>query len=228
MSHSHSPSHDDTIEFTPEFWDDRYRSAGSAGSDGSDGSAGRLWSGQPNPQLVAQTSDLAPGEALDAGSGEGADAIWLARHGWTVTAADVSTVALDRAAGYAAAADDEIAGRITWQQQDLRSWDPGPERFDLVSAQFMHLAGTELVAMHTRLAAAVRPGGTLLVVSHQPDEHHAYAGRPDMFRSAEDLAASLDPGIWDIIVAGAFGRSVIMDGQPVTFADTVLRAARRT
>ena len=90
------------------------------------GSAGRLWSGQPNPQLVAQASDLESGEALDAGSGEGADAIWLARHGWTVTAVDVSTVALDRAAGYAAAAGDEIAGRITWQQQDLRSWDPGP------------------------------------------------------------------------------------------------------
>jgi SAM-dependent methyltransferase len=221
MSHSHSRSHDDTIEFTPEFWDDRYRSAGS------DGPAGRLWSGQPNPQLVAQTSDLESGEALDAGSGEGADAIWLARHGWTVTAVDVSTVALDRAAGYAAAAGDEIAGRITWQQQDLRSWDPGPERFDLVSAQFMHLERAELVALHTRLAAAVRPGGTLLVVGHQPDEHHAYAGRPGMFRSAGALAASLDPGDWDIIVAGTFGRSAVLDGQPVAFADTVLRAARR-
>ena len=219
MSHSHSPSHspshDDTIEFTPEFWDDRY------------GSAGQLWSGQPNPQLVAQTAGLAPGEVLDAGCGEGADAIWLARHGWTVTAVDVSTVALGRAATYAASEGDEVAGRITWHQRDLRSWDPGPQRFDLVSAQFMHLVGSELAAMHARLAAAVRPGGTLLVVAHQPDEHHAYAGRPDMFRSAEELAASLDPGVWDIIVAGAIGRSAILDGEPVRFTDTVLRAARR-
>jgi hypothetical protein len=52
----------------------------------------------------------------------------------------------------------------------------------------------------------------------------AGAGR---LRSAEDLAASLDPGDWDIIVAGTFGRSAILDGQPATFADTVLRAARR-
>ncbi len=220
---SHSPdgtTHpDDTIHFTPEFWDDRYRSAD------------HLWSGQPNAQLVAQTADLTPGTALDAGCGEGADAIWLARHGWTVTAVDVSAVALGRAAGYAAAAGDAIARRITWQQQDLRSWDPGPRRFDLVSAQYMHLRGAELEAMHHRLAAAVRPGGTLLVVSHHPDDMPAKAaltGRPDMFRSAEDLAASLDPGEWRIRVASATGRSAIdPDGQPVTVRDTVLRAARR-
>ena len=214
---SHSP--DDTIHFTPEFWDDRYRSAD------------HLWSGQPNAQLVAQTADLAPGAALDAGSGEGADAIWLARHGWTVTALDVSAVALQRAAGYAAAAGDEIARRITWRQQDLRTWEPGPERFDLVSAQFMHLLGADLAALHDRLAAAVAPGGTLLVVSHHPDDLPANAvltGRADMFRSAEDLAASLDPGEWEIREAGAIARSAVdPDGQPVTVRDTVLRAARR-
>jgi len=214
-----SHSHDDTIQFTPEFWDDRYRSAD------------RLWSGQPNPQLVAQTADLAPGEALDAGSGEGADAIWLARHGWTVTAVDVSAVALERAAEYAGLQGDEIARRITWQREDLRSWDPDPQRFDLVSAQFMHLPGAEQESMYRRLAAAVRPGGTLLVVGHHPDDLHANVGRTgraDMFMSAEQMAASLDPGDWEIVVASAIGRSATdLDGQPVTVRDTVLRAARR-
>ena len=99
MSHGHDHPHGDTAEFDPddrnhftqEFWDERYRSAG------------RLWSGQPNPQLVAQIAGLPPGDALDAGSGEGADAIWLASRGWAVTAVDVSAVALDRAAAHAAA-----------------------------------------------------------------------------------------------------------------------------
>ncbi len=205
--------------FTQEFWDDRYSSAD------------KLWSGQPNPQLVAQTADLAPGEALDAGCGEGADAIWLARQGWTVTAVDVSAVALERAAGYAASQRDEIARRITWQREDLRSWAPEPERFDLVSAQYMHLPGAEQAWLHDRLAAAVRPGGTLLVVAHHPDDLHVNVGRigrPDMFRSAEDIAASLQPGEWDVMVADAVGRSATdLDGQPVTVRDTVLRATRR-
>jgi len=217
MSHHHSP---DVVQFTQEFWDERHRSAG------------KVWSGQPNPQLVAQTADLAPGEALDVGSGEGADAIWLARHDWTVTAVDVSAVALERAAGYAAAAGDEVAQRIAWRREDLRSWDPGTKRFDLVSAQFMYLQEAELESLHRRLAAAVRPGGTLLVVGHHPDDLHANVGRkgePDMFWSAEELAAAaLDPRDWEVLIAEAIARPATdLDGRPVTVKDTVLRAARR-
>ena len=217
MSHDHRP--DDTVRFTREFWDDRYRSAD------------RLWSGQPNVQLVAQAGGLPAGEALDAGSGEGADAIWLASRGWTVTAVDVSAVALERAAAHAAAQGDEIAGRIRWRREDLLSWDPAPQRFDLVSAQFMYAPEGELEAMHRRLAAAVRPGGTLLVVGHHPDDLHANVGRPAhhaLFPTPGQLAAGLDPGYWEILVAAGIGRPATdLDGQPVTITDTVLRAARR-
>jgi len=143
----------------------------------------------------------------------------------------VSAVALGRAADYAAAAGDEIARRITWQREDLLSWVPGPGRFDLVSAQFMYAPEGELEAMHQRLAAAVRPGGTLLVVGHHPDDLQANVGRTgsaDRFWSARDIAASLDPGSWEVIVADAPGRSATdLDGRPVTVRDTVLRAARR-
>ena len=58
-----------------------------------------MWSGRPDGRLVAEVADLTPGRALDAGCGEGADAIWLARRGWTVTAIDISDVAVSRAGG---------------------------------------------------------------------------------------------------------------------------------
>src|SRR6185295_18570046 len=61
----------------------------------------RLWSGQPNGALVVEVAGLTPGRALDVGCGEGADAVWLAKGGWEVTALDVSGVALQRAAGHA-------------------------------------------------------------------------------------------------------------------------------
>jgi len=223
MSHGHDHPHGDTAEFDPddrnhftqEFWDERYRSAG------------RLWSGQPNPQLVAQIAGLPPGDALDAGSGEGADAIWLASRGWAVTAVDVSAVALDRAAAHAAAE----GVHVSWQREDLLTWDPGPGRFDLVMAQFMHLPNPELQSLHDRLATAVRPGGTLLIVAHHPDDLRVNVGRTGhvaLFPSAEQLAATLDPGSWEIVVADAVSRPATdLDGKPVTLRDTVLRAARR-
>src|SRR3954454_20642533 len=62
----------------------------------------QMWSGNPNGTLVHEAGNLAPGRALDVGAGEGADALWLAEQGWTVTANDISQRALDRLAAEAA------------------------------------------------------------------------------------------------------------------------------
>jgi SAM-dependent methyltransferase len=223
MSHVHTPhSESDNLDmFTQEFWDARYRSAD------------RIWSGNPNPHLVAQVADLIPGMALDVGSGEGADAIWLAARGWQVTAIDVSSVALDRAAEQAATAGKDVADRITWQQADVLSGDfmKAALQFDLVSAQFMHLPRLERETLVRRLAAAVRPGGTLLIVGHHPSDLETTVGPPnlpDLFFTAEEVVAALHPDDWQIIVAAAPERQTLdPDGQPVTIRDVVMRAIRR-
>lgn len=49
-----------------------------------------VWSGQPNPALVEEAAAFAPGTALEAGCGEGADALWPAQAGWQVTGTDFS------------------------------------------------------------------------------------------------------------------------------------------
>ncbi|MDP9220787.1 MAG: class I SAM-dependent methyltransferase [Actinomycetota bacterium] len=205
--------------FTGAFWDDRYSSAD------------RVWSGAANPQLVANTADLAPGAALDVGCGEGADAIWLGSRGWRVTGVDVSTVALTRAAAEATSAGSDIAGRITWEQADLLTWDLAPDRFDLVSAQFVHLPPAERATLHRQLAAAVRPGGMLLVVGHHPSDRHTSIGRPDLpclFATAEEMALVLDADDWESIDTAAPQRLAIdPDGREVTITDAVLRAVRR-
>jgi thioredoxin reductase/SAM-dependent methyltransferase len=215
-SHDHAP--DISVLFTQEFWDERYRSADT------------IWSGNANPHVVATVTDLVPATALDVGSGEGADAIWLASRGWRVTGIDVSTVALGRAAKRAAEAGEEIAGRITWQQADVLSWDPAPLQFDLVSAQFMHLPRPALASLHRRLAAAVRPGGTLLIVGHHPSDLETSMGRPnlpDLMFTADQIAAALDPDDWHIIVAATPERQdVDPDGRSITVRDAVLHAIR--
>ncbi|MEJ2857172.1 MULTISPECIES: SAM-dependent methyltransferase [unclassified Saccharothrix] len=87
----------------------------------------------PNPHLVAEAGGLAPGTALDAGCGTGAEAIWLASRGWQVTAADISSEALARAAERATA--NGVSERLRWVEADLGAWAPDT-RFDLVTTHY--------------------------------------------------------------------------------------------
>lgn len=214
--HDHDP--DPATLHTPEFWDDRY------------GSTESLWSGRPNQRLVENVSGLTPGVALEIGCGEGADAIWLAQQGWTVTAVDVSRVALERAASHAAETDSAAAGRITWNQRDLREWAPDPESYDLVTEHFLHLPSAVRVPQHARLAAAVRPGGTLLIVGHHPGDN-AMLQRPhpdDFFFTPEEEASRLPAEEWDVVATSPTRPARDPEGHEMDLTDAVVRAVRRS
>jgi SAM-dependent methyltransferase len=206
--------------FTQGFWDDRY------------GSRPSVWSRNPNVHLVSEVEDLPPARAIDVGCGEGGDAIWLARQGWEVTGADISPVGLERAARIAGEAGEEIASRITWRQLDLFAdeWEP-LDGYELVNSQYLHLPPDVRARSVKRLADGVTPGGDLLITAHHPSDLEIPGLRPHMpelFCTAEELAAFLDPEAWEIVTAGAPERRVNgPEGTPVTIRDTVLHARRR-
>jgi len=205
-------------QFDQEFWDARYRSTPA------------LWSGRANPALVDEVDGLDPGRALEAGCGEGADAIWLAQRGWRVTAVDVSPVALGRGATAAEALGPEVAGRIEWVVADVTAWEPGVACFDLVSAQYLHLPSAVRGPVFEGLARAVAVGGTLVIVGHDVSDHDTTMHRPhepDLFFTSDDIASTLDADGWVIVTRAAPGRTATdPDGHPVTVHDTVLRARR--
>jgi SAM-dependent methyltransferase len=207
-----------SVQHDQAYWDERYRSQAS------------LWSHEPNRYLVSEASELDPGAALDAGCGEGADAIWLASRGWQVTAVDLSSVALERAAANAATAGDQVASRIDWQRVDLTGWDPGSHRFDLVSSQYLHLPPGQREPLFQRLAAAVRPGGSLLIGAHHPSDLHTTIRRPkqpELFFTGDEIAALLEPARWQIVTNAAPERTATdPEGRSVTIRDTVFRARR--
>ncbi len=202
--------------FEREAWEERYRAKPT------------IWSGNPNSQLVAEAADLTPGRALDVGCGEGADAVWLAKRGWWVTAVDISSTALERAATHAAQAGVDT---VEFVEADLRVTPPEPASYDLVTAQYMHLPPPARAELYARLADAVAPAGTLLIVGHDPSDLHTTAHRahfPDMMFTADDIAGALDPAAWEIVVAEYRPRTVTdAEGRDITIGDAVVVARRR-
>jgi SAM-dependent methyltransferase len=225
-SHMHEAMQAEGFAHDQPFWDNLYLSKDA------------LWSGNPNPQLVTEVAALdleaAPAQgtrrALDVGCGEGADAIWLAEQGWEVTGTDLSAVALERAAGHARKRGEGVAERITWLHVDLTEEPPAESAYDLVSAHFMHLPKKERLVLHQRLARSVAPGGFLLLVGHHPSDLEGAMPRPmlpDLFATAPEIAATLDPAEWTVLVEESRARTAEgADGAPVTIHDAILRARR--
>ena len=173
-AHHHDPPEDYD---SAESWNTRY------------GEVEQRWSGHANSALVAAVSGLTPGRALEVGCGEGADAIWLARHGWAVTALDISEVAVSRAR----AAAGELP--INWLVADLVT-DPPPGDFGLVSVQYPALRKDADDAVVAAILTAVAPGGRLLVVGHDVAAMRAHkrmpAGLdPDNYVLPDDIALRL-------------------------------------
>jgi SAM-dependent methyltransferase len=196
-------------------WDARYREDEAA-----------IWSGQPNGRLVAEVAGLVPGRALDVGCGEGADAIWLAQRGWTVTAIDVSDVAVGRARQAA-----ELAGAtVDWICGDALQAALPAQSFELVSMQYPALPKAAGEAAVRALLETVRPGGLLLAVYHDLDDEHrehmkARGVDPADYVGADDLG----PLLGDDFSVELHSVEARVDPPPGAqhIADIVLRARRR-
>ncbi len=213
----HEHQHDDRFGAAGQAaeWDARYGEHDAA-----------MWSGRPNGRLVAEVADLPPGRALDVGCGEGGDAIWLARQGWTVTAVDVSDLALQRAR----AAAERIGVAVEWIGGDALRTPLPAHSFDLVSLQYPALPAAPGEAAVRALLDAVRPGGMLLAVYHDLDDEHrehmkAQGFDPADYVGADDLVRLLGDDF-------TIERHVVeprLDPPPDTphIADVVLRARRR-
>lgn len=201
-------------ESAAEYWDGRY-----AGSE-------RMWSGRPNAVLVREAADLKPGRALDLGCGEGADAVWLAGRGWSVVAADISQVALERAEQHAR--DAGLGEAIHWQRHDLTETFPSGS-FDLVSAHFFH-SPFEIPRERIlrQAASAVAPGGVLLVAGHAAfPQGHPHAD--DVLPTPQEVHDQLElrAEAWELLVAAEHEQEFTdRDGQPAVRRDNVLKLRR--
>ena len=195
-------------------WDARYRERD-----------GARWSGRPNGRLVAEVAALTPGRALDVGCGEGADAIWLAQRGWTVTGIDISEVAIGRARE----ASHPAGASVEWICGDALQTPLRALSFDLVSMQYPTLPKAAGEAAVRRLLDTVHPSGLLLAVYHDLDDEHREQMKsrgvdPADYVGADDLGRLLG----DHFTVELYAVEPRIDPPPGSphIADVVLRARR--
>jgi SAM-dependent methyltransferase len=193
-------------------WDERY------------GGRELLWSATPNRFVAEETAGLPPGRALDLAAGEGRNAVWLAEQGWAVTAVDFSPVGLAKARELAA----HRGVQVEWVTADLADWTPPPAAFDLVVIAYLHAGADLLRRVLGAGAAALVPGGSLVVVGHDIDNlDRGHGGPPDpaVLYTVGGMVAAL-PGL-EIARAEQVHRSVELDdGGTATAIDTLVRAVR--
>lgn len=192
-------------------WDRRY-----SGQD-------LVWGAGPNHFVAQEVTGLAPGRAVDLGAGEGRNAIWLAEGGWQVTAVDFSAAGLARAERLAA----ERSVTVEWVHADLLAWEPASRGYDLVLIAYLHLPSAGLSRVFRAAAAAVAPGGTLLVIGHDRDNlarGHGGPQDPDRLYTPGLVTAEL-AGL-DVSQAGQVTRAVRTPEGERTAIDTLVRASR--
>ena len=157
-------------------WDERYRAHG------------LVWGGPPNRWVVEELEDAPAGRALDLACGEGRNALWLAAHGWQVTAVDFSAVAI------AKARELDTARLVEWVEADATAYTP--ERpVDLALLSYLQLPSDQRRRAVRGAAAALAPGGLLLVIAHATRNLTDGTGGPQDARvlySAPDVVADLE------------------------------------
>tara|TARA_B100000378_G_scaffold60393_1_gene44916 strand:+ start:316 stop:930 length:615 start_codon:yes stop_codon:yes gene_type:complete len=202
---------------TETFWNDIYAKGPQTSS------------GSPCLALSQFAGPLRAGTALELGCARGDDAVWLARQGWQVTAVDVSSVALDIARRNAEAAG--VADRIRFEAHDLALSFPHGS-IDLVTASFLHSPQDwPRGAVLARAAAAVAPGGHILIVEHASRAPWSWSPEGTRFPTAEETLASMQ------LAADAWAHRCLCpiariasgpDGQSATVTDNILFLQRLT
>jgi SAM-dependent methyltransferase len=131
-------------------WNERYRLRERAAED---------FDSTPTRLLVETAASLAPGKALDLACGTGRNALWLAEHGWEVTAVDGAHAAIEALRTRATERGLKINAVIADLEKD--EFEIEPSDWDLVA--MCYYLQRNLFEPAKR---GVAPGGILISIVH--------------------------------------------------------------
>jgi len=131
----------------------------------------------PTPLVERFVPDIAAGDALDIASGPGRNALYLAEHGWRVTAVDGSPIAIGILR--ARARDKQLTVQSHIADLERGQFDIQPESYDLICD--CYYLQRELIPV---MQAGVKPGGVMIAIVHLTRPEHP-EGTPTRTRPEE-------------------------------------------
>ena len=148
------------------FWSARYRDAGDD----------YLFGTAPNKFLAAQAEHFGAGiSVLSVADGEGRNSVWMAEQGCTVTATEISPVALEKAAKLARARSVTVDFLLA----DILNWVWPHAEFDAVVGIFIQFAtAAERPRQLAGMKQAVKSGGLLFLEGYTPKQLEYRTGGP--------------------------------------------------
>ncbi|NNF98789.1 MAG: class I SAM-dependent methyltransferase [Desulfobacteraceae bacterium] len=151
--------------------------------------------GRPDAHLIRTVlqSPVVPGRLLEIGCGTGTNAIWLAQHGFSVTAVDISALAVQKAQEKAAAETDGKIDCVFYTADLLKKDIKGlPFEFAFDRGCFHSVySDNQLVFFAERVSRHLVPGGRWLSLIGSADDPPRDTGPPRL--SAVEIVTATEP-----------------------------------
>ncbi|MBC7947349.1 MAG: class I SAM-dependent methyltransferase [Chitinophagaceae bacterium] len=151
-------------------WNDRYSSAEFAYGE------------QPNNYLKEQLAKLDPGKILFPAEGEGRNAVFAARLGWTVSAFDISKEGKNKASQLAKANNVTIDYRLG----ELEALSFEHEQFDAIGLIYAHFPAAIKSSYHKTLDKYLRKKGTVIFEAFSK-KHLEYLAKNDKVGGPKEI-----------------------------------------
>ncbi len=153
-------------------WNERYR-------------AGEFAYGiEPNNYLKEQLEKLKAGTILFPAEGEGRNAVFAAKVGWTVSAFDISAEGKRKALRLA----DANHVTMDYQVGELQTLNYKPEQFDAIALIYAHFPAEIKSVVHKTLDTCLRKGGIIIFEAFSK-KHIDFIARNEKVGGPKDVAS---------------------------------------
>ncbi|MFP5263081.1 MAG: class I SAM-dependent methyltransferase [Blastocatellia bacterium] len=144
----------------------------------------------PNGFLVEKVRCIPKGKVLSLAEGEGRNAVFLAKQGYSVTAVDASLVGLNKARKLA----EENDVVVEFIHADLADYDLGENKWDGIVSIFCPLPSLLRKELYKKVMVGLKQNGVFLLEAYTPDQlRHGTGGgnSVDVMQSKESLRLEL-------------------------------------